>query len=58
MIVEDDTGRALVRFRLRDDEGQRVASLCAPLGTTSSRSCGKFRRCFAGFRLETSQEGL
>lgn len=58
MVVEDDAGLALVRFRLRDDEGQRVAAVCTPLSDDLGAAVPHVRRDLAGARLETPHEGL
>lgn len=54
-----DEGHALARFRLRDDDGQRVAAQVRPLpGATLADVVAQARRDLAGLRLETPHDNL
>ncbi|MEU4566090.1 GNAT family N-acetyltransferase [Micromonospora sp. NPDC023956] len=58
LLVADD-GTALARMTIRDEAGNRIAAKVSPLpGTVRSRLAEQARRDLAGFRLETSDEGL
>lgn len=58
LLVADD-GTALARLRLRDDAGARVATELRPLpGAARAHVAEQARRDLAGFRLETSDDGV
>ncbi|OZV79990.1 GNAT family N-acetyltransferase [Micromonospora echinospora] len=58
LLVADD-GTELARMRLRDEAGKRVATAVSPLpGTVRSQLAEQVRRDLAGYRLETSDDGL
>ncbi|WP_245736671.1 GNAT family N-acetyltransferase [Micromonospora pattaloongensis] len=58
LLLADD-GTTLARMRIRDDSGMRVAAEVRPLpGAAQSQIAEQARRDLAGFRLETSDDGL
>ncbi|BCL14891.1 hypothetical protein GCM10017556_26300 [Micromonospora sagamiensis] len=58
LLVADD-GTALARMRIRDEQGERVAAAVEPLpGVAQSQLAEQARRDLAGFRLETSDDGV
>ncbi|WP_319463350.1 GNAT family N-acetyltransferase [Micromonospora sp. RTP1Z1] len=58
-LLSTDDGTALAQMRLRDDAGTRVAAEVRPLpGAALGQLAAQARRDLAGFRLETSDDGL
>lgn len=54
-----DDGTALARFRIREDDGRRVAHQVRPLpGFSLAPVANQIRHDLAGLRLETSDDGL
>ncbi|MGW0434217.1 GNAT family N-acetyltransferase [Micromonospora sp. NPDC003197] len=54
-----DDGTLLARFRIRDDDGTRVAGQVQPLpGVALGRVAAQARHDLAGLRLETPDDGL